>query len=91
MAKKFWEREGFSIKTFATIFTGVYDLYYDALCEQQTDEHAMMLEGDRLMRDRANVPLLKMLAGYRHDILTSDREVAAFAVTYNLYLARYAE
>ena len=88
MAKKFWEREGFSIKTFAQIFTGVYDLYYDAPCEQ-TDEHAMMLEGDRLMQDKANVPLLKMLAGYRHDVLTSDREVAAFAVTYNLYQQRY--
>ena len=90
MANKFWEREGFSIKTFAAIFTGVYDLYYDAPCEQ-TDEHAMMLEGDRLMQDKANVPLLKMLAGYRQDFLSSDREVAAFAVTYYLYLARFAE
>ena len=88
MAKKFWKREDFSIKTFAQIFTGVYDLYYDAPCEQ-TDEHAMMLEGDRLMQDKANVPLLKMLVRYRQDVLTSDREVAAFAVTYNLYLARF--
>lgn len=90
MAKKFWEREGFSIKTFAQIFTGVYDLYYDAPYEQ-TDEHAMMLEGDRLMQDKTNVPMLKMLAGYRQDVLTSDREVAAFAVTYNLYQQRYNE
>jgi len=90
MTKKFWEREGFSIKTFAQIFTGVYDLYYDARYEQ-TDEDAMMLEGARLMQDKTNVPLLKMLADYRQDILTSDREVASFAVTYNLYLTRFAD
>lgn len=88
MAKNFWKREGFSIKTFAQIFAGVYDLYYNAPYEQ-TDEHAMMLEGDRLMQDKANVPLLKMLVRYRQDVLTSDREVAAFAVTYNLYQQRF--
>lgn len=89
MAKKFFEHAGFSIEPFAQIFAAVYDLYYRA--SQQTDEYAMMLEGDRLLRDAANKPLLAMLAGHRHDIITSDREVAAFAVAYGVCQRCYAD
>ena len=88
MAKKFWERKGFDIKTFTQTFGGIYSLYYNNPCEE-TDEAGMMRVGDRLLKEPENGPLLKMLAECRMDILTSDREVAAFAVTYGVYQQRF--
>ena len=88
MAKRFWEREEFRIELFVAIFRQVYDLYYDAP-EGQTDEREMTVEGDRLMQDAENAPLLKAYAAHEQDVPTSDREVAAFAVTYGVFQGRY--
>ena len=88
MAKKFWERSEFRMEQFVKLFHLVYDLYYTAPYEQ-TDEHAMMLEGERLMQDADNVPLLKAYVDCTGDIFTSDRELAALAVTYGVYQSRY--
>lgn len=90
MAKKFWERKGFDIKTFTQTFGGIYSLYY-ANSYRETDEVYMTRVGDRLLKDPENKPLLNMLAECRMDILTSDREVAAFAVTYGVYQQRFVE
>ena len=84
MAKKFFERKEFSIERFAKIFREVYDVYYDAPYEQTT-EGELWREGDRLMQQAENAPLLKAYVDYCGDIFTSDRELAAFAVTYGMY------
>lgn len=90
MVKKFWERKEFSIERFAKIFREVYDVYYDAPYEQ-TDEGERWREGDRLMQDPDNAPLLRAYVDYCGDIFTSDRELAAFAITYGIYQQVYVK
>ncbi|MBQ8713113.1 MAG: hypothetical protein IJ551_09900 [Prevotella sp.] len=88
MAKKFWEREGFDIALFAAVFSGVYNVYYDS-CDYGREYDAMVIRGDQLLQDSEAKPLLTMFANYRMDIVTSDREAAALAVTYGIFERRY--
>ena len=88
MAKNFWERAEFRIEQFVQLFHMVYELYYNAPYEQ-TDERVMMHHGGRLMQAAENVSLLKAYMDATGDIFTSDRELAAFAVTYGVYENRY--
>ncbi len=81
--KKFWEREDFSIQRFANLYREVYNLYYYS--GEGTDEDERMDEGWALCQDAQNAPLLKAYTDYMDDIFTSDRELAAFAVTYGIY------
>ena len=84
MAEKFWEREGFDIALFAAVFSGVYKVYYDS--GNYGEEYiGMVWKGDALWRDRENAPLAKMFATYISDVPTSDRELATFAVTYDIF------
>ena len=88
MAKKFFLREDFDIRMFCAVFAGVYKLLYDC-CDNGPDYEGKVDEGDRLLKDPTNAPLLKAYASVQYDVPTSDREVAAMAVTYGIFEKRY--
>lgn len=61
-------------------FVAAYDDYYDNGDNRDFDE--MLAKGLKLTADKEMDSLLCEFAVYRHDILTSDRELAAFAKAY---------
>ena len=86
MAKKFWEREDFDIALFVSVFNSVYNLCYD--CVNMDDSKTMdahCKDGDAMMYNAEIAPLVKMLSDYREDGLTSDRELATFAIVYGMF------
>lgn len=86
MKKKFWEREDFDIALFASVFNGVYTLCYECVNESDSkvfDAHRQ--DGDAMMYNAEVAPLVKAFCDYRQDGCTSDREVAAFAITYGMF------
>lgn len=86
MAKKFWEREDFDIALFASVFNSVYALFYECVNESDSkvfDAHRQ--DGDAMLYDDDIKPLVKAFNTYRDDQLTSDREMATFAVVYNMF------
>lgn len=66
-----------TIKEFATRFNYYYGQLYDGKMKL-SDRYVRM--GDRLIDQHD--PMVGKLANYRHDYLMSDREVAAFGMTY---------
>lgn len=89
MAKKFWEREDFDIAMFAAVFNGVYGVLYET-CDYGPGYRSMLERGDRLLQDKGAAPVVKLFNEHRQDYVSSDREAAAFAVTYGIY-ERYNE
>lgn len=69
-----------TIKEFAERFDWYYDQMYRGKKELSYKYVAM---GDRLLSQHD--PWVGKLAKYRKDYLTSDREVAAFAMTYSYF------
>ena len=84
MAKKFWEREGFDIALFVAVFNGVYQVYYDS-GDYGEEYMGMVWKGGALWRNPDNTELAKTYVDYLQDAPTSDRELAAFAVTYGIF------
>ena len=62
-------------------FNNVFQSYYDYLYNNQEIEDALELSrlGDHFLRNRFH-ELALALADFRHDIISSDREAAAFAL-----------
>ena len=86
MAKKFWEREDFDIALFASVFNGVYQLCYECVNAGDSKTYdAHFQDGDAMMYNAEIAPLVKAFSDYRQDGLTSDRELASFAITYGMF------
>lgn len=81
MKKLFFEHDDFNIAIFIKVLDGVYTTLYDYF----STPGELILEGEKLIKDESLKPLLKRLIEYRQDILTSDRELAAFAITYEIF------
>ena len=78
----------FDIKLFAATMRGFYEVYYNS-CNYGKEYARRIKEGEAILRDEANTKLLVDLAQVRHDIITSDRECAALAVTYEVFADVY--
>lgn len=85
---KFFEHKDFDIALFVNVLHGIYKVYYDS-CDYGEEYKNMIWKGIALTRDNDNAPLLCSYTDYSNDVLTSDRELAAFAVTYEIYQKRY--
>lgn len=85
---KFFEHDGFDIALFVSVLNGIYKVYYDS-CDYGEEYKNMIWKGIALTRDNDNAPLLRSYTDYSNNVLTSDRELAAFAVTYGIYQKRY--
>ena len=60
---------------------GVHATLYDYF---STPEELISM-GESLIKNESLKPLLKRLVEYRKDVFTSDRELAAFAITYKIF------
>ena len=86
MANNFWEREDFDIAMFYAVFQGIYNLFYDGRIEEPI---RLVRRYDEVSSSHKYDKLHEMLANFRHDIITSDREAAAFVVACDIYDIRY--
>lgn len=83
----FYEREGFDYKKFLSLFMAIYDCFYNNWNENETEYAALVNQGDKMLNVKALKPFLRTLAGERKGLITSDRECAALAATYNIFTA----
>lgn len=86
MAQAFFERADFDIAMFCAIFQGVYDMLYNHVDDTPCK---LVKRGYALLCAERTRSLQIALFDYRNDFLSSDREVAAFAVAYGIYERRY--
>lgn len=85
----FFNHPDFDINLFVATLYGIYDVYYNS--RQDHDNYqAIVKRGDELIKSDIVAPLLIDMQKVTHDMLTSDREVASFATTYDIYQKRYA-
>lgn len=81
MEKLFFEKENFDIALFSKVLDGVHATLYDYF---STPEE-LILKGESLIKDELLKPLVKQLYKFKEDVFTSDRELAAFAITYDIF------
>jgi hypothetical protein len=85
----FFSSKDFDIELFAQVLAGIYSVYYNSgdYGEEYTN---MIWKGISLSQDKENKPLMEALAHCRQDLLTSDRELASFAATYEIFNKRFS-
>ena len=86
----FFNAKDFDIRLFAQVLSGIYNVYYDS-CNYGEEYTTTVWKGCALSRAKENEPLVAGLAECRKDLLTSDREFASFAITYEIFKKRYSE
>jgi len=88
-SETFFSSKNFDIELFAQVLAGIYSVYYNSgdYGEEYTN---MIWKGISLFQDKENKPLMEALAHCRQDLLTSDRELASFAATYEIFNKRFS-
>jgi hypothetical protein len=88
-SETFFGSKDFDIELFAQVLAGIYSVYYNS-CDYGEEYTNMIWKGISLSQDKENKPLVEALAHCRQDLLTSDRELASFAATYEIFNKRFS-
>lgn len=86
MAKRmFFNKPDFDYGKFISMMQSVYICFYNEWSGEEKSYKALVRQGDSLLRDKTKKPFVSNLIKSRGDCITSDRECAAFAATYNIF------
>ncbi len=81
----FFQYDNFSYEKFTKLMAHIYDAFYDSWSEEEDQFHSLLIQGDFIIRNKAFRPFLKEVINHRGDIISSDREVAAFAAAFIIF------
>lgn len=81
----FFQSDKFSYKKFTKLMGYIYDAFYDSWSEEEDEFRSLVRQGDSIIESEAFKPFLVEVANHRGDIISSDREVAAFAAAFIIF------
>ena len=81
----FFQSDKFSYKKFTKLMAHIYDAFYESWSEEEDEFRSLVKQGDSIIRNEAFQPFLIEVTNRRGDIISSDREVAAFAAAFIIF------
>ena len=81
----FFQSDKFSYKKFTKLMAHIYDAFYDSWSEEEDEFRSLVKQGDSIIRNEVFKPFLIEVTNRRGDVISSDREVAAFAATFIIF------
>ena len=81
----FFQSDKFSYKKFTKLMGYIYDAFYDSWSEEENEFRSLVKQGDSIIRNEVFKPFLVKVTDCRGDVISSDREVAAFAATFIIF------
>lgn len=81
----FFQSDKFSYKKFTKLMAYIYEAFYNSWSGEEDEFRSLVKQGDSIIRNEVFRPFLNKVANYRGDIISSDREVAAFAATFIIF------
>lgn len=81
----FFQSENFSYRKFAKLMAYIYDAFYATWNGEEDEFRSLVKQGDSIIRNEAFKPFLNEVITRRGDVISSDREVAAFAAAFIVF------
>lgn len=81
----FFQSDKFSYKKFTNLMGCIYGAFYAYWSGEEDEFRSLVKQGDSIIRNEVFRPFLNKVANYRGDIISSDKEVAAFAATFIIF------
>ena len=63
-----------------------YDVFYAAWNEDEDEFRSLVKHGDSIIKNEVFKPFLNEVVNRRGDVISSDREVAAFAAAFIIFV-----
>lgn len=81
----FFQSDNFNCQKFTKLMAHIYDAFYESWSEEEDEFRSLVKQGDSIIRNEAFKPFLIEVKKHRGDVISSDREVAAFAATFIIF------
>ena len=81
----FFQSDKFSYRKFIKLMAYIYDAFYDSWSEEEDEFRSLVMRGDSIIRNEAFKPFANEVVKRRGDVISSDREVAAFAAAFIIF------
>lgn len=81
----FFQSSKFSYRKFTKLMAYIYDAFYATWNEEEDEFQSLVKQGDSIIKNEVFKPFLNEVAKRRGDIISSDREVAAFAAAFIIF------
>ena len=75
----FFQSDNFNCQKFTKLMGYIYEAFYNSWSEEEDEFRSLVKQGDSIIRNEVFKPFLIEVTNRRGDIISSDREVAAFA------------
>ena len=81
----FFQSDKFSYKKFTKLMAYIYEAFYDSWSEEEDEFRSLVKQGDSVIKNEVFKPFLTEVSKQRGDVISSDREVAAFAAAFIVF------
>lgn len=81
----FYQSDKFSYRKFTKLMAYIYDAFYATWNGEEDEFRSLVKQGDSIIRNEAFKPFVNEVITHRGDIISSDREVAAFAAAFIIF------
>lgn len=81
----FFQSDKFNYRRFTNLMACIYDAFYESWDEEEDEFRSLVKQGDSIIRNEAFKPFINEVITHRGDIISSDREVAAFAAAFIIF------
>lgn len=81
----FFQSDKFSYRKFTKLMAYIYEAFYSTWNEEEDEFRSLVKQGDSIIKNEAFKPFINEVANRRGDVITSDREVAAFAAAFIIF------
>lgn len=81
----FFQSSKFSYRKFTKLMAYIYDAFYATWNGEEDEFRSIVKQGDSIIKNEAFKPFINEVANRRGDVITSDREVAAFAAAFIIF------
>lgn len=81
----FFQSSKFSYWKFTKRMAYIYDAFYATWSEDEDEFFSLVKQGDSIIKNEVFKPFLNEVITHRGDVISSDREVAAFAAAFIIF------
>lgn len=81
----FFQSDNFDCQKFTKLMGYIYEAFYNSWSEEEDEFRSLVKQGDSIIRNEAFQPFLIEVTNRRGDVISSDREVAAFAAAFIIF------
>lgn len=81
----FFQSDKFNYRKFTKLMAYIYDAFYATWSGEENEFRSLVKQGDSIIKNEVFKPFLNEVINHRGDVISSDREVAAFAAAFIIF------